>query len=125
MGFWLGCKVIRSGWNPVRLNRCCLSAATNRFALPSARRIEMRRLVQSDIANFEEIRELRVEAEGIEATYGPNAYSDFLRRHGRRPDPETAAVIGRLFGGRVKADDGTMQPRASRIAQKAKIPKQA
>lgn len=71
----------------------------------------MQRHVQPPgITNFEEVRELRVSAEAIEATYGPNAYSDYLRRHGRRPDPATAAGIGQYLGGRVKADDGSMQP---------------
>lgn len=55
-------------------------------------------------------RELRVAAEGIEATYGPNAYSDYLRKHGARPDPVTADGIGRAFGGRVRADDGKLYP---------------
>jgi hypothetical protein len=62
------------------------------------------------ITKFEEVRELRASAEAIEATYGPNPYSDYLRRHGRLPDPVTAAGIGRYLGGRVKADDGSMQP---------------
>jgi len=77
----------------------------------------LQRHVQSPgITNFEEVRELRVSAEAIEATYGPNPYSDYLRRHGRRPDPVTAAGIGRYLGGRVKADDGSMQP-----TRKAKV----
>lgn len=55
-------------------------------------------------------RDLREEIEAIEGWYGPNAYSSYLRKHGRRPKPEEAASIGRLLGGRVQADDGTMQP---------------
>lgn len=55
-------------------------------------------------------RDLRIEIETIEAWYGPNAYSSYLRKHGRRPKPEEAAAIGRLLGGQVRADDGTMQP---------------
>lgn len=51
-----------------------------------------------------------VEAEGIEATYGPNPYSDYLRAHKRRPSRDEAAAMGKLWGGRVRADDGTMQP---------------
>lgn len=55
-------------------------------------------------------RDLQTEIEAIEAWYGPNAYCSYLRKHGRRPKPEEAASIGRLLGGRVQADDGTMQP---------------
>lgn len=55
-------------------------------------------------------RDLRAEIEAIEAWYGPNAYCSYLRKHRRRPGPEEAASIGRLLGGRVQADDGTMQP---------------
>jgi hypothetical protein len=55
-------------------------------------------------------RDLRAEIETIEAWYGPNAYCSYLRKYGRRPKPEEAASIGRLLGGRVQADDGTMQP---------------
>lgn len=56
------------------------------------------------------IRDLLVEAEGIEATYGPNAYVDYLRAHHRRPSPAEAATIGALWGGRVRADDGKLYP---------------
>lgn len=54
--------------------------------------------------------ELHMEANALEAWYGPNAYSFFLRKHGRRPGREQAATIGRLLGGRVAAADGSMQP---------------
>jgi hypothetical protein len=53
---------------------------------------------------------LRSEAEAIQAQYGKNVYSEYLLRHGRRPDREEAAAIGRLLGGRVRAADGSMQP---------------
>lgn len=71
------------------------------------------------ILDIQEVRELRIEGRTIEATYGPNAYSDYLRRHGRRPDRETAAAIGRLLGGQVKASDDTMQPSLSGKDRKA------
>jgi len=71
----------------------------------------MRGRVQSEVVpDLEVIRELRVEADTLEADYGPNAYSDYLRRHGRRPEVSIAASIGRLLGGRVLADDGSLQP---------------
>lgn len=56
------------------------------------------------------VRDLMVEAEGIEATYGPNAYTDYLRAHKKRPPRDEAATLGAFLGGRVRADDGTMQP---------------
>lgn len=70
-------------------------------------------LVESEISripNIQAIRDLRIEADGIEASYGPNAYSKYLRAHNRRPAPDVAASIGRALGGRVRADDGSMQP---------------
>lgn len=69
------------------------------------------------VANFDQARaelrasgKLRAEAMAIEAWYGKNAYSDFLFRYRRRPDPTQAATMGRLIGARVRASDGTMQP---------------
>jgi hypothetical protein len=55
-------------------------------------------------------RELFAEATTLTEAYGPNAYSDYLLKHGRRPGRKVAASIGRLIGVRVKAADGTMQP---------------
>jgi hypothetical protein len=75
----------------------------------------MQRHVQSDVVpNLRTIRDLRIEAEGLEAEFGPNPYSKYLRENGRRPDPATAATMGRWMGGRVTASDGTMQPVAKR-----------
>ena len=53
---------------------------------------------------------LLAEAKAIAATYGKNAYSEFLSRNGRRPDPTEARTIGQLIGARVRASDGSMQP---------------
>src|ERR1700730_13973473 len=64
-------------------------------------------------------RSLRAEAEVINAWYGQNAYSDFLTKHGRRPDPKEATAIGRLIGARVKATDGRMYPAQSAAERKA------
>jgi hypothetical protein len=87
------------------------AAATNRFASPQTRRIDLRPFVQPHVVpDLEAIRELRVEADTLEAQDGPNAYSNYLRKHGRRPTRQEAAGMGRLFGGRVLADDGTLQP---------------
>lgn len=62
------------------------------------------------VADAQITQELKAEADELEALYGPNPYSFFLRRNGRRPDREQAASIGLLVGGRVMADDGTKQP---------------
>jgi len=75
----------------------------------------------ANVVSFEEISEraqaeadLRAEAAAIEACYGKNAYSDFLLQHGRRPEPEQAATIGRLINARVRASDGSIQPPLTR-----------
>ncbi len=52
-----------------------------------------------------------------------NAYTDYIEKNRKRPDKETAADIGRLLGGQVKADDGSMQPPKSK-AQKVSEKKQ-
>lgn len=72
------------------------------------------------VADLELARELRLEAEAIEASNGPNPYSDYLRKHGQRPPREEASAIGRLLGGRVRARDGSMQPQLTK-AEKAAI----
>lgn len=64
------------------------------------------------------VRDLLVEAEGIEAHYGPNAYVDYLRKHRRRPSPAEAATIGQLLGGRVRADDDKMYPPRPKVDTK-------
>jgi hypothetical protein len=38
--------------------------------------------------------DLRAEAAAIEGWYGKNAYSDFLTKHGARPDPEDISCAG-------------------------------
>lgn len=62
------------------------------------------------VVNLEQVRELMVEASGIEATYGMNPYVDYLRTHKRRPPPALAETIGHIMGGRCRADDGKMYP---------------
>ena len=63
---------------------------------------------------------LNSEALALEAEYGHNAYSDYLRKHHCRPSAVEAETIGRLLGGRVQADDGSMQPALSAL-DRAKI----
>jgi hypothetical protein len=64
-------------------------------------------------------RGLKAEAEAIKAWYGHNGYSEFLTKHGRRPDPKEAITIGRLIGARVKAADGRMYPAQSAAEREA------
>jgi hypothetical protein len=64
-------------------------------------------------------REARAEAAAFVAAHGRNLYSDFLLRHGRRPSRKEAAAIGRLIGVRVRAADGTLQPRRSKADKAA------
>ena len=47
-------------------------------------------------------RELKAEAAALSKTKGGNAYTEFLLRHGKRPDRDQAAVIGHLMGVRVR-----------------------
>ncbi|MCX5495407.1 ParB N-terminal domain-containing protein [Kaistia dalseonensis] len=66
----------------------------------------------------EATRQLIADTEHSVAVYGSSAYTDYVLKHGRRPDRETAATIGALLGGQVRADDGSMQPPKS-ASQKA------
>lgn len=60
---------------------------------------------------------LAIQAEVAEG--GSNAYTDFVLKHGKRPDRQTAADIGKLLGRQVKADDGSMQPPKSKAQKDA------
>lgn len=68
--------------------------------------------IEPTVQDLQSFRDLKIEAEGLEALYGPNLYSKYLKQFGRRPGPQAAAAMGRLMGGKVKADDGTMQPQS-------------
>jgi hypothetical protein len=70
-------------------------------------------------AHLGEREALHTEAAEIEATFGKNAYSDFLRQHGQRPEPNQAATLGILLGWRVRASDGSMQPRLTKAERDA------
>jgi hypothetical protein len=73
----------------------------------------------ASVPRLQEARNLQAEAEELETSLGPNAYSTYLRQHHRRPPKEDAATIGRLLSGRVRADDGSMQPRPTAAERKA------
>lgn len=67
----------------------------------------------------EDLDYLLLDAARLEANIGGNAYSDFLRKHQRRPDKDQASTIGRLIGGRVRADDGKLYPQLSKAERAA------
>jgi hypothetical protein len=69
------------------------------------------------------IRELRAEAASLIETHGHNAYSDFILRHGRRPGRSQAVAIGQRMGIRVRAADGTLQPRRTKTKRAVAHPK--
>ena len=55
-------------------------------------------------------RKLIAEAAEIEAWYGANLYSSFLRKHQCRPDDQQAATLGKLMGTKVKSSSNKMLP---------------
>jgi hypothetical protein len=82
--------------------------------------------VAANVLAFEDILQrskaracLRAEATAIQTWHGTNAYTEFLEKHGRRPDPKQATAIGRLIGAQVKAADGRMYPTPSAAERKA------
>jgi len=63
---------------------------------------------------------VRLEAQHWEHRHGRDAYSTFLLKHGRRPDPAQAEVLGKIVGRRVKASDGLRYPKLTRtVARQA------
>lgn len=70
------------------------------------------------VVDLEAVRDLMVEASGLEATYGRNPYVDYLVTHKRRPPPDVAITIAVIMGGRVRADDGKMYPLPPRRPRK-------
>jgi hypothetical protein len=74
---------------------------------------------EENAARFRSARELRAEAVALEASHGTNPYSDFILRYSRRPNRDQAATIGRLMGIQVRAADGTLQPRRSKVERNA------
>ncbi len=71
------------------------------------------------LGNPQATKDLRIEAESLTAEIGKNSYSEFLLKNGRRPDRTEAATIGRLLGRRVRAADGTLQPKLGKMARDA------
>jgi hypothetical protein len=74
----------------------------------------------ADVVNFAAAaarRDMRAEAAALVAAHGRNPYSDFILRQGCRPDCNQASAIGRLMGIRVRAADGSLQPRRTKAEQ--------
>ena len=69
-------------------------------------------------------RELIAEADQFDSLYGKNSYSAFLRRHGERPDPNQATVLGHLLGIRVKAKNDKLYPRQTPAQKRARSEEQ-
>ena len=65
------------------------------------------------VAHLDAVSALKADARDFAARNGPNAYSDFVLKHGRRPDAGHAATLGRLINKQVRASDGSLQPRLS------------
>jgi hypothetical protein len=68
------------------------------------------------------VRELQFEANALATEHGENPYTDFLRRHGRRPDRLQASTIGQLMGVQVRAADGTLQPPVCAATKRRNVP---
>lgn len=68
----------------------------------------------SCVVEFAAASDLRSEAQLFALRHGPNAYSEFLLKYGRRPDAGQATCIGRLIGVRVRASDGTLRPQLTK-----------
>jgi hypothetical protein len=60
-----------------------------------------------------------MEAQYWERRHGRDAYSAFLLKHGERPSPTQAEVIGKVVGRRVKASDGLRYPKLHRVVRSA------
>lgn len=59
---------------------------------------------------------VRLEAQHWEHQHGRDAYSAFLLKHGKRPNPGQADIIGKIVGRRVKASDGFRYPKLVRAS---------
>jgi hypothetical protein len=62
---------------------------------------------------------LREEAAAFAEENGADAYTDFILKHGFRPERSQAAAIGKLIGRRVRAADGSLQPSKSKAERAA------
>lgn len=57
---------------------------------------------------------LLLDVSDYERAHGANAYTAYIRKHGKRPAPAEARAIGLLVGKRVKADDGRFYPKKTK-----------
>src|SRR5882672_6135379 len=77
------------------------------------------RPIGESVVRFEVVQALKIEARALEATHGKNPYSDFLLKHGRRPNQNEAAGMGRMMNMRLKAADGSLQPKLTKAEKVA------
>jgi len=70
------------------------------------------------ILQFDDVQAIRMEARAFEARHGKNPYSDFILTHSRRPDQNEAAGMARMMNLRLRAADGSLQPKLTK-AEKA------
>jgi hypothetical protein len=71
------------------------------------------------IVQFDSVQAVKMEARAFEARHGKNPYSDFILRHGRRPDQNEAAGMGRMMNLRLRAVDGSLQPKLTKSEKAA------
>jgi hypothetical protein len=66
------------------------------------------------IVHFDDVQAVKMEARAFEARHGKNPYSDFILIHGRRPDKSETAGMGRMMNLRLRAADGSLQPKLTK-----------
>lgn len=57
---------------------------------------------------------LLLDISDYERANGPNAYTTYVRKHGKRPPPAEAKTLALVIGKRVKADDGRFYPKKTK-----------
>lgn len=70
------------------------------------------------VLQLDDVQAIKMEARAFEARHGKNPYSDFILSRGRRPDQNEAAGMGRMMNLRLRAADGSLQPKLTK-AEKA------
>lgn len=78
---------------------------------PNLQLIENREVDRDVVARLDTTAALKAEARDFAARNGNNPYSDFILKHGCRPNRDHAAILGRLINRRVRASDGSLQPK--------------
>jgi hypothetical protein len=76
------------------------------------------RAADESVVRFDVVQAVKIEARALEALHGKNPYSDFVLKYGRRPNQDEAAGMGRMMNMRLRAADGSLQPKLTK-AEKA------